>query len=330
MSDRTRPRIILAADGGDVSERLRERIIAVALEDNAGIASDRLTLEVEDAAESLAWPGAGAELAVALAAPGNPPVAQGTFTVDRVTAPLTGGALTVQAAAARFPATFKSPRSVGWQAITLGALVQTIAARHGFQPRVDPDLAAIAIQHLSQTDESDMNLLTRIARTHDAMMKPAGGRLLFLKRGAARTAAGALLPTIEIARAQIIDGRMEVAERDRYACVEARWRDLDAGETRAVTAGAGAPVLRLRTPYADEAAAAAAARARLARIRRGTARIDITLPGRPEICAEGHIRLAGFRDGVDALYTVQTVRHRFGRDAPFTTELTAELARERG
>lgn len=322
----TKPTLFIQANGRDVSSRLSDRLVSFDLVDKAGLESDRLTLGIEDVGETLEWPGAGAELTIALAAPGGDPVAMGAFTVDAVAAPLIGGTLTITASAARFPESFKTARSAGWPEVKLGDLVTTVAQRHGFDARIDPELAAILIPHISQTDESDMNLLTRIARDHDAISKPAGGRLLFLKRGSGRTASGAVLPVITIARDQVIDGEVTATERDQYRSVEARWRDLDAAETRTVTIGQGDPVLKLRSPFPDQQAAAAAARSRYNRIQRGKATLNLTIDGDPRIAAESKIRLAEFRDGANGLYTVDSVTHHFGEGDPYRTRITGELA----
>jgi phage protein D len=51
----------------------------------------------------------------------------------------------------------------------------------------------IALPHTDQASESDMNLLHRLAKRYDAIAKPAGGHLLFLRGGDAQSVTGVAL-----------------------------------------------------------------------------------------------------------------------------------------
>ena len=83
--------------------------------------------------------------------------------------------------------------------MTLGQVVAEIAAAHGYESSVDPDLAAEPIAHIDRTAESDLNLLCRTTRHYNATMKAVAGRLVVVRTGSARTAGtGQPLPIVAI------------------------------------------------------------------------------------------------------------------------------------
>jgi hypothetical protein len=63
-----------------------------------------------------------------------------------------------------------------------------------FGALVSQQLALIAIEHIDQSNESDLHLLTRLARQHGAVSKPVAGFLVFVFKGEAKSATGQQLP----------------------------------------------------------------------------------------------------------------------------------------
>jgi len=55
--------------------------------------------------------------------------------------------------------------------------VGTIAGEHGLKAKVAEALKAFNYEHLDQVDESDINLLTRIGKDHDAITTVKASRL---------------------------------------------------------------------------------------------------------------------------------------------------------
>lgn len=58
--------------------------------------------------------------------------------------------------AADLKASFKSQKTDEWHQKTIGDLVSTIAAKHGYEPRIASQFADILLPHIDQTAESDM------------------------------------------------------------------------------------------------------------------------------------------------------------------------------
>lgn len=151
--------------------------------------------------------------------------------------------LRATAADLRTTSTLKAPRSRAWPATTLGQVVATIAGEHGYTPRIAPALASAALGHIDQAAESDLHLLHRLARHHDATVKAAGGCLVLMPPGAGRSVAGAALPTCTASPAAgtVLSGRIEYRGRPRYNSVVASYHDVATSALIHVTAGSGGP-----------------------------------------------------------------------------------------
>ncbi len=78
---------------------------------------------------------------------------------------------------------------------------------------MSPHLASIALPHTDQSHESDMNLLSRLAKRYDAVAKPAGGTLVFTRRGIAKSASGQDLARITLTPKDGGDYRMTGREQ---------------------------------------------------------------------------------------------------------------------
>nr|VFK64640.1 MAG: Phage late control gene D protein (GPD) [Candidatus Kentron sp. UNK]VFK71159.1 MAG: Phage late control gene D protein (GPD) [Candidatus Kentron sp. UNK] len=193
----------------------------------------------------------------------------GLFVVDELELSGPPDTLTIRGRAADMEASLKEHRIRPWEDVTLGGMVKTIATEHGLTPAVGDFLAPIDIPRLDQTEESDLHLLTRLARQYDAVAKPANGYLLFVPKGEAKTATGKAIPTVSIHRNQISEHRVTLADRGRYQSVVAHWHDTASGERIQVRTGDGRPTFTLRHAYPDAAAAGKAAKARLDKLNRG-------------------------------------------------------------
>jgi phage protein D len=192
---------------------------------------------------------------------------------------------------------------------TVSTLVSTIAGEHGLKPAISESLASIALPHLDQTDESDINLLTRVALDLDAIAKPGGGYLGMFMRGESKTASGQDMPTLSITKSQDSRWTYRQSLREPAGKVIAVWRDQDAAADIEVTAGDSEPIRRLNKRYASLDAAQRAADAEYKRSQRAGATVSLSLPGDPDLVAEARLVLAGFRQGVDGEWLVTRVTH---------------------
>jgi len=328
------PAFRIVANSEDVTAAIADRFVSLRITDQAGNQSDQLTLTLadHDPQAPLAMPATGAQLEVWL---GYDTQADkmGVFIVDEVTLKWPPNQVVVKAKAAPLAVSggggqagpgsqrpqLQGQKSRSWESGTLiGDMVRTIAGEHGLEPAVADSLAAVALPHVDQVDESDMQLLTRIAYRYDAIAKPGGGKLLFAPRGASQAVGASsgsggsapALPTVALRPEDVSSGQLTLSKRTRSGSVVARWRDVAAAATREITAGQGDPVKRLSEIFVDATSATAAARAELNRGARGEQTLKLTLPGRTDLMAEGRLALSGFRAGADGQWLITQVDHR--------------------
>ena len=306
-----RPAWNVVVDGRqDATAAIRDRFLSLRVADEAVRQSDAFELRLDDRGGAIERPRRGAKLEVSLGYEDRGVTLAGTYVVDEIGLAGPPQILVVRAKAADMRGGLKAQKSRSWDDVTLGALVGRIAADHGLEARVGSSLRTVRIPHLDQTEESDLHLLTRLAGDYDAVAKPAGGHLLFVPRWQAASATGKPMPTVAVRPGDTSSWSVTIADRPKYRSVRAHWHDAASGERKAETAGSDDPAFTLRRSYATAAEARHAARSMLARLAGGMRRLILELaPGQPAVAAEGELRLAGFRDGVDGSWTCQRAVH---------------------
>lgn len=336
-----KPTFRVTVNGSDISGLLAPRLASLTITDAAGVQSDtcEITLTDTNPMAKLKVPPSGAEIRVALGYAFNAKD-MGLFIADAVecsgppdmmrisakAAPVTEGA------SGQTPITGQKTRS--WDAgTTIATLVETIAGEHGLRPGVSASLASLALPHLDQIDESDINLLTRIARDHDAIAKVGGGSVVMAKRGESLTVAGEAMPTVKLRPRDVTSWRWGKSLRDPAGKVVAVYRDQAAAADVEATAGEGDPVRRMRQRFPTQEAAQQAADGEFRRAARSGAEVSLQLPGDPDLVAEARLVLSGFRSEVNGEWLITRVVHTLdasGYRCSVTAEPPdAETARER-
>lgn len=322
-----RPVLRVRINGQDSSRLFLPRIASVTVTDTAGLQSDTCEIVLTDTnpLAPLAIPPAGAEIEIAL---GYLLASQilGTYIADEVEVSGPPNMMRITGYAAAFGASDggKSPlteaKTRSWpDGTTVGAMVGKIAGEAGFRAAATAAAAEVSLPHIDQIDESDSNLLARIAREYGLIYKPGGGAIVMAKPGESVSATGAALPTVALRLRQVTSWSMRIARREASAAVVAQYRDFGQAEPREVRIEGGASgvagveqVTRLKRIYPTEAAARQAAQAEAARGARAVRVLSLTLPGRADLMAEGRLDLSGFREGVNGQWLIASVTHNMG------------------
>lgn len=303
------PDFRIEVDGVDLTPQIRRRLLSLAVTDEAGEASDRVELKLDDRGLVLAMPRKGVKMRVWLGYAGQPLQFMGAFVVDEVGHEGPPATMVIRAKGADMLASLKARKTASWHDYTLGEIVAQIAKDHGLTPLTSPKLAGEKIAHIDQTDESDLHFLTRLAKDRDAVCKPANGHLLFVPKGEAKTATGKTLPRIAVPVESFREWNYVVQERDAYRQVIAYWQDKAGAARTEVRAGAGDPIKRLRHTYATESEAQGAADAELRRIQRGQATLNLVMPGRPELMAEARALVSDLKPDIDGEWSITRAEH---------------------
>lgn len=154
-------RVVL--DGKDLTDRLAPRLLNLSLAESRGDEAHQVDLRVHDHDGMIALPRRGVTLQVALGFEGSGLFDKGTFKVDEVEHSGSPDIITIRARSADLTGAVRRRRERSWHDTTLGDILGAIAGEHSLQPAIAAELASIPISHLDQANESDINLLTRLA-----------------------------------------------------------------------------------------------------------------------------------------------------------------------
>ncbi|SMB82380.1 hypothetical protein SAMN05660772_02086 [Pasteurella testudinis DSM 23072] len=214
----------------NITQLISDRLISLTLTDNRGFEADQLDISLSDHDGTLQIPRRGAEIELAIGWKNKPLVEKGRFTVDEVEFSGAPDQLTFRARSADMMGSLLTKQERSFDNIRIGALIEQLAKENGLKPLCGEPLKNQLIAHLDQTNESTINLLTRLAEDYDAIATVKNGHLLFIKAGQMKTASGQPLPEVQITRHSGDSYRFSLNESDNYSAVRAYWYNLDTGK----------------------------------------------------------------------------------------------------
>lgn len=145
--------------------------------------------------------------------------------------------LTIRAKGAPVSESLGERKERSWHDKTLGVIATTIAKEHGLTPMISGLLKDQVIAHIDQTNESDINFLSRVAKVNDAICTVKSERLLLSPVAACTSVSGTAIPEQIIALSDQDTGRYHSDDRGRYNGVRAYWHDPGASRRKSVLAG---------------------------------------------------------------------------------------------
>jgi phage protein D len=286
---------------GSNAALLNQRLISWEHIDAAGIESDQLTLTVDlEGLDGL--PNLGGRIGLKVGYRETEMVDKGQFKVTRLTPTLFPFRLTLVATAAPFSKDdetgFKQRRTASHGPTTLGGLFRELVSRHGFSPRVAPDVSLIRIEHIDQTNETDMGFLTRLAAKYNVVAKPYDQIYVLARPGQTKSLSGKVLANVILSVTSnnrpgdhaFVSATLEEAARAQNQGCITRWLDTATGILQEVKTGLS-PYKILRQHQPSEADAIAVGEGEVRKMLRQKYKVKITCPGDPRLAAEGLVLL---------------------------------------
>ena len=170
----------LVVDGVDISSKVNNRLGQMRIENKRGFEVDTLDLTLSDHDGLLEIPSKGAVIQAWLGWPHSGLVYKGSYIVKEVEHGGAPDTLRIRATSADMKKSLKQKKERSFDDIALGDLIRKIAIEHDLNDQVSEELAKHKIIHIDQ-NESDANLLTRLADEHDAIATIKNGTLLFTR-----------------------------------------------------------------------------------------------------------------------------------------------------
>jgi phage protein D len=316
----------------NVTDIFQGRLISLTLKDERGNKADQLDISLEDSDDSLTLPSKKSIIKVWLGfkqtnnintsltnnvLPSNtaqPLTYKGSFVVDGIQYGNQSGVniLQITARSADFKGSLKLKREQSWHQITLKDVLNTIATRHNLTARISDTLAALVIDHIDQTDESDLSFLNRLAKFYDALCTIKDGNLLFSEIGNGLTISGKALNPLYIDKTQCSSYGYQIQDRDsEYTGVQSYWNNKKYARRKTVTAGSADNPKVLRTTYPSEQQAIQAAKSEWKKINRNQANMNLELAlGIPDATPEMPVLLTGFKEQIAVQkWGIESIEH---------------------
>lgn len=319
----------LQIEGKDIRQEAIESLMSLVITDNRGMESDSLELQFSDHDGTLKIPPKGVNIQVWLGWSNEGLVYKGQYKVKELEHSGAPDVLTIRATSADLKAGLKQKKERSFNDVTLSEILQAIAFTHELDLKVHDSLAQRKIIHLVQ-NESDANLLTRLADEHDAIAAVKNGMLVFMPKGIAQTVSGQDLPTYLITRDQGDQHRYSDCDGgDEITAVRAWYYDSGQAKKLEVVYGdaSNQNIKELRHIHQDKQSATLAAKAKLVSLKRAALTFSYTLAkGKPDILPEMTFVFDGLKEHIDDIFWLGTrIVHTLDADNGYTTAIELEV-----
>lgn len=285
----------LTIDDVPASAELRNRILDISLTDNRGITADEVKISIDNSDNKLKMPKSGVMVNVKMGFKDEGLIDKGVFRVDTRGASGAPDKITIGAKSADLADSWTVKRTKSFENKTLGDIVKYLASNNNLTAKINADLAAIKIKHIDQTNESDINFLTRLTDDYDAVAMIKNNTLIFCKAGMGMTADGKPIPSVTVKKTECVQWDWSQNDADAFTGVRAQYSVVRKGEKKEVLVGIDERTSTLRKLFKTEAAARKAAESELKKLKRGKAKLTFTLGfGRGDIFPETPVVLEGF------------------------------------
>ena len=322
------PAFRIVVDGAEITHRVNQRLVQMTLTAKRGEEADELELVISNSDRKMRRPDRGAMITLSLGWQGQALKDMGAFKVDETEWSNSPAQIRIRARSADFTSQMRIRRERSWRDTTLGAVLVDIASAGGLAANIAPAMASKPVTLVTQSRESDLALLRRLGRDHDAVATVKAGKLLFAAVGSGMSAGGRTLPTMTIREGDGDKITVRSASRNDYQGVSASWHDGGPAERKTVTVGKEDGARKLKTVYSTEAAARQAAQAEWSRIQRGANEMSMTLArGRAEIFPECRFKMPVDEPSIAGVtWLVKEATHNLSKGGGWTTSIQAETA----
>lgn len=214
---------------------------------------------------------------------------------------------------------------------TFGDLVRKEAKAAGLKALVDPVLDRLKLGYRLRWDQSPIDFLNEVADDVGATIKPAGGKLVAMKRGGGTTGGGKALEPIVIRRRRSFGYDVDIEPRPEAGHVAAAWQDEKTGRRRLtkVPTGRDGPIVILPHPYRSEIEAREAAKSQAYERGNNSGSGYFESPGLPRARAEAPVIASGFGGFIDGRWKAESVEKVITVQGAFTTTVNIAAGDEK-
>lgn len=325
---------IVNSAGKDILPGLAGLWLECTITDNAGSESDEAELTCVGPPSRFGLPTEATKYTILGGWADEGPVLQGVYTVQKINlrgSPDEGDRITVHLRAADYVDKLKAHGSRHYDEGTLGDLIRKVAKEAGLSASIAQEIASIKVPYQLRWQQSPIDFLTEIGERYGALIKPAGGRLVALKRGSGKSAGGQSLETITIKRRGRYSYDIETEPRPNVGHVGAAWRDPKSGKRKIEKAKTDrdGPIFMLQHLFKSQTEARAAAKAEAFERGNNSGTGHFDGPGLPRAKAEAPVVVSGFGWPIDGRWKAESVVKRWTALGGFETTVNVKAGSER-
>lgn len=314
-------------DGVDISPLMASRLMSLSIKDNRGLVVDSVEIELDDSDGRLNIPPKGAIIQVWLGWSNTGLFDKGKYKVDSTTHRGAPDVLSISAMANDVSEGLKQKRERSWNNHTIQEIFEKVGAEYELKVIVHEKFASKKVKYIAQ-NESDANLITRIADENDAIATIKNGHLILLPRGASQTVSGLALPRVQITRDKGDQHNYTNGTgTDNITGVKAYYYAENKAKKLHVVVGDSEDNLKeIRYVHRDKTTAELAANAEYNRCKRTAQKLTYTLAfGDPTLIPEQEFEFLGLKSEIEDIVWLGTnVTHNLN-DSGFTTSVELEV-----
>lgn len=327
MSEYPYPIFRVEVDGVDISPLVASRLMSLNIQDNRGLVVDSVDIELSDADGMLSIPPKGAIIQVWLGWSNTGLFDKGKYKVDSTSHRGSPDVLSISAMANDISEGLKQKRERSWSNRTIEEIFQKVGTEYELKVKVHTKFASKKIKYIAQ-NESDANLITRIADENDAIATIKNGHLILLPRGASTTVSGLNLPRAQITRNKGDQHNYtNSTDTDNITGVKAYYYANDKAKKLHVTVGENEDNLKeIRYIHRDKTTAELAANAEYNRCKRTAQKLSYTLAlGDPTLIPEQEFEFIGLKPEIDDIIWLGTNITHLLNDSGLTASIELEV-----
>jgi len=309
---------LLEANDKDVTEQLKNNILSISFIDNAGTQSDSIAIKIDGG--EFKRPNKDDKLKLSFGYENEALFFAGTFNIQTSTR-IRNYLLNITATGVDFSLELKQKKSATFENTTLKSICSTIATAHNLKLKSDFD--DCIVENQLQTNESDLNFLTRLADTYNALFSIKNNTLIFIKKND-NNAINKDLPIFEVDASQVENLSVKYSNKLFYKSCEAKWHDTKENKAKTVVVGDDKPIFSLTGTFKNEADATIKAQAKLSLVNKGIITGNFTMTG-AEIYAGANLKLINtIHNEDDGIYSIKSVKHNFTPTGGWTSDVEFE------
>lgn len=288
------PQYEVKVNGKSETTNLKDKLLNLVIKDETANFSDELILKIKGKYERVKY-GDIIEVSIFYKEDTNV-LTCGSFYVQSTTR-FNDQTLIIHATSTNFLESLKERRSKSYKQLSLAQLCSMLANRHGLTFK--SDVGDIFIEHIDQTNESDLNLLLRLAKQYNLVFNMKEKFLMLLKHEQA------LEYTVDAKEVEHL--RIKHMNKTQYKSCKAVWHDMKENLSKEVIVGSGEPCFKIESYFQSPTEAKNIATAKFEQLNQDTIKGHIFAHGL-NVHAGGKLKLTNsFED--DASYYINRVEH---------------------